>query len=121
MLCLSRNPQSGHSGPGSGSAGLGFLLNSIHFSPTRNLMDEWGNSYGVVPGGSGGLAYIVVLVLVVSLVEWQLVEGVDHARCPLSDFTGGSYTTILATVTSPHIDSPGCAGGCGASSLPVSL
>ena len=82
MLCLSRNPQSGHSGPGSGSAGLGFLFNSIHVSPTRNLINERGNSYGAVPGGSGGLGYIVVLVLVVSLVEWQLVEGVDHARCP---------------------------------------
>ena len=76
MLCLSRNPQSGHSGPGSGSAGLGFLLNSIHLSPTRNLMDERGNSYGVVPGGSGGLAYIVVLVLVVILVGCQWMEGV---------------------------------------------
>ena len=82
MLCLSRNPQCAHSGPGTGSAGLGFLLNSIHLSQMRNLMNERGNSYGVVPGGSGGLLYIVVLVLVVILVKCQLVEGVDHSRCP---------------------------------------
>ena len=84
-------------------------------------MDERGNSYGVVPGGSGGLAYIVVLVLVVIIVECQLVEGVNQTRCLSSDFAAGSYTTILATVTSPHIDCPRCACGCGASILAVSL
>lgn len=84
-------------------------------------MNERGSSYGVVPGGSGGLAYIVVLVLVVVLVECQLVGCVSHPMPFHLTSQGRLYTIILATVTSPHIDCPGCAGGCGASALAMSL